>query len=53
MIKWSLNTKEHKWYVLTNKWILAQKLTMSMVQSTDHMKSRKKEDKGVDASVLH
>jgi hypothetical protein len=25
-------TKEHTWYVLTDKWILAKKLTMPMIQ---------------------
>jgi len=30
-----------------------QKRTMPMIQPTDHMELRKKEDQGVDASVLH
>jgi hypothetical protein len=47
------DTKEHTWYVLTDKWILTQKLTMQMVQPTDNMEHRRKKDKGVDASVLH
>jgi len=47
------DTNEHTWYVLTNKWILAQKLTMHMIQPTDHMEHRSKQDHVVDASVLH
>jgi hypothetical protein len=37
-------TKEHTWYVLTDKWILAQKLRILNIQFTDHMKLKKKED---------
>jgi hypothetical protein len=44
--------KEHTWYVLTDKWILAQKLGIPEIQFTDHMKLKKKEDQSVDASVL-
>jgi hypothetical protein len=37
--------KEHTWYVLTNKWILVKKkLGILMIQLTDHMKPKKKED---------
>jgi hypothetical protein len=36
--------KEHTWYVLTDKWILAQKVRISKIQFTDHMKPKKKED---------
>jgi hypothetical protein len=37
--------KEHKWYVLTDKWTLAKnKLGIPMVQLTDHMKLKKKEE---------
>jgi hypothetical protein len=43
--------KEHIWYALTEKWILAQKLGIPRIQFTDHMKL-KKEDQSVDASVL-
>jgi hypothetical protein len=39
-------TKEHTWYTLTDKWILAQKLQIPKIQFTDHMKLKK------DASVL-
>ena len=45
-------TKEHIWYALTGKWILAQKLGISKIQFTDHIKLKKKEDQSVDASVL-
>ena len=40
------------WYVLTDKWILDKKLGIPMIQLTDHMKLKKKEDQSVDASVL-
>ena len=40
-------------YVFNDKWILVQKLIMPMIQPTDHIELRKKEDQGVDASVLH
>jgi hypothetical protein len=37
--------KENKWYVLTDKWILdKKKLRIPMIQLTDHMKPKKKED---------
>jgi hypothetical protein len=45
--------KEHIWNVLTDKWILAQKLRMPMIQPADHMELRRKEDQSVDVSVLH
>jgi hypothetical protein len=44
-------TKEHTWYVLTDKWILTQKLRISKIQFPDHMKP-KKEEQNVDALVL-
>jgi hypothetical protein len=44
-------TKEHTWYALTEKWTLTQKLGISEVKLTDHMKL-KKEDQNVDTSVL-
>ena len=44
--------KEHIWYALTDKWILAQKFGILKVQFTDHRKLRKKEDQSVGASVL-
>jgi hypothetical protein len=42
------STKEHTWYALTDKWLLAQKL----IQFTDHMKPKKKEDQSVNTSVF-
>jgi hypothetical protein len=47
-----VRTKEHAWYVLTDKWILAQKFGIPKIQFTDHMKLKKKKDQNVDASVL-
>ena len=44
--------KEHTWYALTDKWILAPKFRIANIQFTDHMKLKKKEDQSVDASVL-
>ena len=41
-------TKEHTWYALTDKRILAQKLRISKIQFAKHMKLKKKEDKSVD-----
>jgi hypothetical protein len=37
-------TKEHTWYALTDKWILATKLRISKIQFTNHRKLKKKED---------
>ena len=45
-------TREHTWYALTDKQILAPKLGIPKVQFTDHMKLKKKEDHSVDVSVL-
>jgi hypothetical protein len=45
--------KEHTRYVLTDKWILAQKLRIPIIQPTNHIDLRKKEDQSVDASILH
>ena len=45
-------TKEHTWYALTDKWILAQKFGVPKTKFTDHMKLKKKEDHSVDTSVL-
>jgi hypothetical protein len=44
-------TKEHTWYALTDKWILAQKLRIPKIQFTD-LRKLKKEDKSMDSSVL-
>lgn len=38
--------------MLTDKWILTQKLRIPMIQLNDHMKLKKKEDQLVDASIL-
>jgi hypothetical protein len=43
--------KEHTWYALTDKWILAQTFRRPKVQFIDHVKL-KKEEKSMDASVL-
>ena len=40
------------WYVLTAKWILGKECGIPMIQLTDHMKLKRKEDQRVDASVL-
>jgi hypothetical protein len=45
-------TKEHTWYALTDKWILAQKLRLPKIQFAKHMKLKKKEDQSVDISFL-
>jgi hypothetical protein len=37
---------------LPDKWILAQKLGISKIQFTDHMKLKNNEDQSLDASVL-
>ena len=47
-----VTTKEHTWYALTDKWILAQKLGILKIQFTDHMNLKKKEDQSVVPSVL-
>ena len=45
-------TKEVTWYVLTDKWILAQKLRIPKIQSPKHKKIQKKEDQRLDTSFL-
>ena len=47
-------TKEHTLYALTDKWILAQNLRIppKVLQFTNHMKIKKKEDQIVDTSIL-
>ena len=45
-------TKEHAWYALIDKWILAQKFKIPKIQFTDHVKCKKREDQSVDASVF-
>ena len=34
-------TKEHTWYILTDKWVLGKKFEMPMIQLTDHAKLKK------------
>jgi hypothetical protein len=45
-------TKEHTWYVLIDKWILAQNLRIPMIQFAKHMKLKNKEDQSVDTLFL-
>ena len=45
-------TKEHTWYTLADKWILAQKLRIPKIKLTDHMKLKKKEDQSVATLIL-
>jgi hypothetical protein len=45
-------TKEHTWYALTEKWILAQKLRIPKIQFAKLMKLKKKEDQSVNTSIL-
>jgi hypothetical protein len=47
------DTKEHTSYVLNDKWMLAQKVRIPMIQPTNLMKLKKKEYKSVDASIQH
>jgi hypothetical protein len=42
--KYNPVTKEHTWYVLTDKWISGKNLGISMIQFTDHIKVKKKKD---------
>jgi hypothetical protein len=44
-------SQKNTWYVLTDKWILAQKHGIPKIQFTDHVKLKKK-DQSVDALVL-
>jgi hypothetical protein len=39
----NLIKKEHKWYVLTDKWILAQKLRIPKVQFAKYVKLKKED----------
>ena len=45
-------TKEHTWYALTDKWVLAQKLAIPKIQLTDNMKFKRKEDHRATRSRL-
>ena len=44
-------TKEHTWNILTDMWILAQKLGIPKIQFINHMKLKKKEDHSLDTSI--
>jgi hypothetical protein len=44
-------TKEHTWYALTDKWILAEQLRIPKIQFAKHMKLKKKEDQSVDTLI--
>ena len=39
-------SKDHSWYALTDKWILAQKLRIPKTQFTYQMMSKKEEGEG-------
>ena len=45
-------TKELTWYVLTDKWILAQKHRIPKIRFAKHKKIKKKEDQSVDTLPL-
>jgi hypothetical protein len=45
-------TKEHTWYILSDKWVLAQKFGIPKIQLADQMKLKKKEDHSMDSPVL-
>ena len=38
-------TKEHTWFALTDKWILAQKLRIPKIEFTNHRKLKKMGEK--------
>jgi len=42
-------TEKHTWYALNDKWILAQMLKFPKMQSTDHKRLKKKDEKNADA----
>jgi hypothetical protein len=45
-------TKEHTWYAITYKWLLAQKFWIAKIQFRDHRKFKKKKKQGLDTSDL-
>ena len=45
-------SQKNTWYVITDKWILAQNLRTPNIQLTDHMKLKMKEDQSVDTLIL-
>ena len=46
------HTHKYIWYVFTDKWELAQKFSIPMIEPTKHMELKKKKDQSVDASLL-
>jgi hypothetical protein len=44
--------KENTWYAFTDKWILPQKLQITRIQFTEHMKLKKMEDQSVGPPIL-
>jgi hypothetical protein len=52
--EWGNTVTKYKyiWYVLTDKWILAQKLRIPKIHFAEYMKLKKKEDQSVDTLVL-
>jgi hypothetical protein len=51
--EWGNSVKTaHTLYVLTDKWMLGKECEIPMIQFTDYMKLKKKEDQSVDASIL-
>ena len=48
----SPDTKEHTWYVLTDKWILTQKFRIPKIKLTNYMELKKKENQFADTLVL-
>ena len=47
----SESKQKHTWYVLTDKWILVQKLGIPKIKFTDHSKLNKKKGQSVDVSI--
>ena len=45
-------TKEHTWYALTDKWILAQKLRIPKIQYAKLMKLKKDENQSMETLFL-
>ena len=45
-------TKTYTWYVLTDKWILAQNLGIPKTQLTDEIKLKKKEGQNINTLIL-
>jgi hypothetical protein len=45
-------TKEHTWYILSDKWILAQNFRILKILFTDHIKLKMKEVQSMGNLVL-